>query len=438
MIVDEPVASGAQSRALSHRSVLASSNFAAHRVTRRLPSPGPSPGAAQDQQVVGDDPEAHPALHPEEASIAAASEPVAALQGADASFAAGSPFQRGANGAGAPLPALPRQDHPTHAPSGRGPLIGGRGKAAVGNGQEGGAAEELLVPNERGDPERLIGHTGRADRVVGDELGLGFLDLHQLAELRRLDRLAFADRLRVRLEEAEELIRVVGIPSDDPRAGLGEHAPDAPGGLAQLLRERCQRPLGPPDGLHRPSGHLLRGRLGLPDDRRGAAHELAVEGAHPTFTGSRFACRLSCAIAKTRWATLRVRSRSRTTPCVAAVRSRLSVRVRTRTPSARSRAPRTTRRWRARPTSRSTSPVRTAGPRQWLSRMSVLASGTRSPSMRQNGRYTRLPRTSRSHSSKDQSNRCFRTSIRRTTSAGVPRRPRRRLWGWRRPRASTT
>ena len=70
--------------------------------------------------------------------------------------------------------------------------------------------------------------------------------------------------------------------------------------------------------------------------------------------------------------------------------------------------------------------------------MSVFASGTRSPSMRQNGRYTRLPRTSRSHSSKDQSNRCFRTSIRRTTSAGVPRRPRRRLWWWRRPRASTT
>ena len=106
--------------------------------------------------------------------------------------------------------------------------------------------------------------------------------------------------------------------------------------------------------------------------------------------------------------------------------------------STRSRPPRTTRRWRARATRRSTSPLRTSGPRQWLSRMSVFASGTRSPSMRQNGRYTRLPRTSRSHSSKDQSNRCFRTSIRRTTSAGVPRRPRRRLWRWRRPRASTT
>src|SRR6516164_6434200 len=43
--------------------------------------------------------------------------------------------------------------------------------------------------------------------------------------------------------------------------------------------------------------------------------------------------------------------------------------------STRSRAPRMTRRWRARPTRRSTSPWRTSGPRQWLSRMSVLASG---------------------------------------------------------------
>src|SRR6516162_9382221 len=141
MIVDEPVASGAQSRAPSYPSVLASSNFAAHRVTRRLPSPSPRPRAAQDQQVVGDDSQAHPAFHAQEASIAAASEPVAALQGADASFAAGSPFQRGANGARTPFPALPRQHNAPHAVRGRGPLIGSRGKAAVGDGQMRGAAE---------------------------------------------------------------------------------------------------------------------------------------------------------------------------------------------------------------------------------------------------------------------------------------------------------
>jgi hypothetical protein len=46
--------------------------------------------------------------------------------------------------------------------------------------------------------------------------------------------------------------------------------------------------------------------------------------------------------------------------------------------STRSRPPRTTRRWRARPTRRATNPWGTSGPRQWLSRISVLASGTRS------------------------------------------------------------
>src|SRR5438128_3812983 len=58
--------------------------------------------------------------------------------------------------------------------------------------------------------------------------------------------------------------------------------------------------------------------------------------------------------------------------------------------------------------------------------------------MRQKARYTKLPRTSRSHSSKVQSWRCLRTSIRRTTAAGVPNRPRRRLCGWRWAKASAT
>src|SRR2546425_7434358 len=106
--------------------------------------------------------------------------------------------------------------------------------------------------------------------------------------------------------------------------------------------------------------------------------------------------------------------------------------------STRRRRPRTTRRSRPRATSRATTSLSTGSSNTWANRISVLASGTRSPSMRQKARYTKLPRTSRSHSSKVQSWRCLRTSIRRTTAAGVPNRPRRRLCGWRWAKASVT
>src|SRR5437870_8940720 len=106
--------------------------------------------------------------------------------------------------------------------------------------------------------------------------------------------------------------------------------------------------------------------------------------------------------------------------------------------STRRRRPRTTRRSRPRATSRATTSLSTGSSNTWANRISVLASGTRSPSMRQKARYTKLPRTSRSHSSKVQSWRCLRTSIRRTTAAGVPSRPRRRLCGWRWAKASAT
>src|SRR5437660_8579331 len=106
--------------------------------------------------------------------------------------------------------------------------------------------------------------------------------------------------------------------------------------------------------------------------------------------------------------------------------------------STRRRRPRTTRRSRPRATSRANTSLSTGSSRRRPSRISVFASGTRSPSIRQKARYTKLPRTSRSHSSKLQSWRCLRTSIRRTTAAGVPSRPRRRLCGWRWARASVT
>ena len=85
----------------------------------------------------------------------------------------------------------------------------------------------------------------------------------------------------MRLEEAQQLGGVPGVSPEDARPGLSEHPPDEPGGLAQLLREPLHRELGDPDRAHAPGGDLVGGGLGLSDHRPGAAHEFAVERAHP-------------------------------------------------------------------------------------------------------------------------------------------------------------
>src|SRR5262249_44586222 len=99
MMGDESILSGARFQPPSHPSVLAFSNFTSHRIVPHVPSPQPRTRSAQDQQVVRDHAEAHPPLHAREPSISAASEAVAPLQGADARFAAGPPFERGSNAA---------------------------------------------------------------------------------------------------------------------------------------------------------------------------------------------------------------------------------------------------------------------------------------------------------------------------------------------------
>src|SRR5438128_2540809 len=68
--------------------------------------------------------------------------------------------------------------------------------------------------------------------------------------------------------------------------------------------------------------------------------------------------------------------------------------------SMRRRRPRTRRCSRPRATSRASTSLSTGSSTSWASRISVFASRTRSPSIRQKARYTKLPRTSRSHSSK--------------------------------------
>src|SRR3989442_7594218 len=133
------------------------------------------------------------------------------LERTDPAFAPGAPPQ----GATIPAwwrpvrgPAAPaaRQDDPGHPDGRRGAFIRRRGEPGVGDGQSGRTAEERAVALQRRPPERLVRHTSRAHLIVSNDLALGLLDLHDLAELGRLRGLALADCFGVGLEDAEHLV----------------------------------------------------------------------------------------------------------------------------------------------------------------------------------------------------------------------------------------
>jgi hypothetical protein len=202
-------------------------------------SPCPRTRPTERQEVVGEDAETHPPLHPQEAAIATASEAVAPFQGADASFRAGPPSEGGSNATGAGFPVLSRQDHGPHATLARELFIGARSESPIGDRQPGRSAEELHMPGQRRRPQGPIGHPHGADRIVRDELRLGFLDLHQGAELRGFGGLALADGFRVGFEEAEHFIGVVNVAAQHPGPRLGHHPSNQVAGGSQLGAEGC-------------------------------------------------------------------------------------------------------------------------------------------------------------------------------------------------------
>ena len=72
---------------------------------------------------------------------------------------------------------------------------------------------------------RIVG-TPIIDFVVSHNLVFGLLQFHHLAELVRLTSLAFADDLRRRLEQAENLAIGMGVAAPDARSGLLDDLPD--------------------------------------------------------------------------------------------------------------------------------------------------------------------------------------------------------------------
>ena len=104
--------------------------------------------------------------------------------------------------------------------------------------QAGWAAEEGPVSFEGRPPEAVVGHSGCADLIVSDDLTVGFLQLHHVAELGGLGRLPLADHLGVGLEDAQDLIGMMGIALEHASARLREDAADQARGLLELAAER--------------------------------------------------------------------------------------------------------------------------------------------------------------------------------------------------------
>jgi hypothetical protein len=73
------------------------------------------------------------------------------------------------------------------------------------------------------DPQDPIRWPNGVHCILTDDLVLGFLNRHQLPKFGWLDHLAFSDRLGMRFEEAQNLIRNVCVATKDPKAGLFDH-----------------------------------------------------------------------------------------------------------------------------------------------------------------------------------------------------------------------
>ena len=127
-------------------------------------------------QVVGDDPEADPAMHAVDAVIATASETMSPFDHADAPFAADAPALATPKPPVAFIRAPGRgfrpsswEDDPAHAAIRGGLFVGGGAEAAIA-GREMRRSAEGLVPIQGRSPQRDVGWSPGMDLVGGDDL----------------------------------------------------------------------------------------------------------------------------------------------------------------------------------------------------------------------------------------------------------------------------
>ena len=101
-------------------------------------------------------------------------------------------------------------------------------------------APDAPAPIQRWRPQRRIGRPSIVHLVGRDDLMLRFLNRHELSEFRRFGDLAFPNRFRVRLEDAEHFIGYVDISAEQARTGLLEDARHEWPHLRQLLARAGQ------------------------------------------------------------------------------------------------------------------------------------------------------------------------------------------------------
>src|SRR6266498_6151117 len=131
---------------------------------------GSWPGATEHQQIIGDDPEPDPALHPALPAVPAPPQTMTALKRADPSFTPRAPTERRAGHPGGFLAGLLRQHDVSDSTVLCRPFIGSRGDASIGAGQVRRVAEQCDVTIQCWRPEGAVRLAAPTDRVVGDEL----------------------------------------------------------------------------------------------------------------------------------------------------------------------------------------------------------------------------------------------------------------------------
>src|SRR2546426_3759165 len=226
--------------------------------------------SGEGEQIVGDDTQAHPPLHPTRTSIPTSPQPMTTFERADASFTACAPAQRRSSGARAFFTRLAWQHDVSDTTVARRALVVARGKAAVGDGQVRSVVEEGDVTIQGGLPESAVRLAALTHLIVGDDLHLRLLDLHAPPELGRLGQLALADDLGVRLEETDHLAGEMRIASEHSGPRL-RHDP-----LDQLDRDRKL------DGQRLTPRPCRRG-FGLANYRSRDPHQALIEELHARF-----------------------------------------------------------------------------------------------------------------------------------------------------------
>src|SRR3989442_15855721 len=89
--------------------------------------------SGEGEQIVGDDTQAHPPLHPTRTSVPTSPQPMTTFERADASFTAGTPAERRPRGSRAFFTRLARQHDVSDPAIARRALVAARSKAAVGD-----------------------------------------------------------------------------------------------------------------------------------------------------------------------------------------------------------------------------------------------------------------------------------------------------------------